>query len=420
MNKTFALDLIRDYTKIALCSADEISENLKIIKKLLNAYRVRFTDITFRIGASFILFEVNLKDGKDFSKVRSYQNDLSVILSGSRLILTISSVGIGIEIKRRNPDRIGLKHLLDSKSVEHTSQILPIVLGMDINNCPVVEDLTKMPHLLIAGATGQGKSTFLNTLIVSLIYCKRPNEVKFVMIDPKRVEFSLYSKIENCYLAKVPDSPQSIITDTEDVMATLNSLCIEMDERYKLLEKAFVKQLTEYNEKFKAKKLKPQEGHRFMPYIVVIIDEFADLIMTAGKDAEFPIVRLAQLARAVGIHVIIATQRPSTNVITGLIKANFPVRIAFKVSSYVDSKTILDSTGAQQLMGRGDILIQYDNDVKRVQSPFIDMDDIDSICTYLSNQMSQNSKPYILSETPKNKNTCTNDREEKDPLFIAA
>ncbi|MDE6740944.1 MAG: DNA translocase FtsK, partial [Muribaculaceae bacterium] len=369
--------------------ADELLENKQKIKQTLLDFGIPITSIEATVGPTVTLYEIRPDTGVKIAKIRNLVDDLALSLAanGVRIIAPIPGKGtVGIEVANKDAQTVSMRTIIESKAYQSTKYKLPVALGSTISNEVYIADLAKMPHLLVAGATGQGKSVGLNAIVTSLLYSKRPEELKFVMVDPKRVEFSLYSKIEKYYLAKIPDSPQPIITNMENVVATLSSLCVEMDERYMLLEKAFVRQVTEYNDKFKAKKLDPRDGHRFMPYIVVIIDEFADLIMTAGKDVELPIARLAQLARAVGIHVIIATQRPSTNVITGMIKANFPVRIAFKVSSGVDSKTILDSTGAQQLIGRGDMLISNNGEMTRVQCAFVDTPEVEEVCDYIARQ----------------------------------
>lgn len=380
--------------------ADEQMENKEKIKKTLLDFGIPITSIEATVGPTVTLYEIRPDTGVKIARIRNLADDLALSLAakGIRIIAPIPGKGtVGIEVANKTPRTVSMRTIIQSKSYQESKYYLPVALGSTISNDVYIADLAKMPHLLVAGATGQGKSVGLNAIVTSLLYSKRPEELKFVMVDPKRVEFSLYSKIENYYLAKIPNSPQPIITNMENVVATLSSLCVEMDERYKLLEKAFVRQVIEYNDKFKAKKLDPREGHRFMPYIVVIIDEFADLIMTAGKEVELPIARLAQLARAVGIHVIIATQRPSTNVITGMIKANFPVRIAFKVSSGVDSKTILDSTGAQQLIGRGDMLISNNGEMIRVQCAFVDTPEVEEVCDYIARQPYPQG-PYILPE----------------------
>lgn len=380
--------------------ADEQIENKEKIRKTLLDFGIPITSIEATVGPTVTLYEIRPENGVKIAKIRNLVDDIALSLAaiGVRIIAPIPGKGtVGIEVANKDPQTVSMRTIIQSKAYQESKFKLPVALGSTISNEVYIADLAKMPHLLVAGATGQGKSVGLNAIITSLLYSKRPEELKFVMVDPKRVEFSLYSKIEKYYLAEIPNSEQPIITNMENVVATLSSLCVEMDERYKLLEKAYVRQVSEYNEKFRQKRLDPREGHRFMPYIVVIIDEFADLIMTAGKEVEVPIARLAQLARAVGIHVIIATQRPSTNVITGMIKANFPVRIAFKVSSGVDSKTILDSTGAQQLIGRGDMLISNNGEMIRVQCAFVDTPEVEEVCDYIARQPYPQGA-YILPE----------------------
>ncbi|MDE6018019.1 MAG: DNA translocase FtsK [Muribaculaceae bacterium] len=393
-------DFLRPGSDKISVDAEEQIENKEKIRKTLLDFGIPITSIEATVGPTVTLYEIRPDSGVKIAKIRNLADDLALSLAakGVRIIAPIPGKGtVGIEVANKEAQTVSMRTIIQSKSYQDSKFKLPIALGSTISNNVYIADLAKMPHLLVAGATGQGKSVGLNAIITSLLYSKRPEELKFVMVDPKRVEFSLYSKIENYYLAKIPDSPQPIITNMENVVATLSSLCVEMDERYKLLEKAFVRQVSEYNEKYREKKLNPKEGHRFMPYIVVIIDEFADLIMTAGKEVELPIARLAQLARAVGIHVIIATQRPSTNVITGMIKANFPVRIAFKVSSGVDSKTILDATGAQQLIGRGDMLISNNGEMVRVQCAFVDTPEVEEVCNYIARQPYPQG-PFILPE----------------------
>lgn len=393
-------DFLRPGTDRISVDADEQLENKEKIRKTLLDFGIPITSIEATVGPTVTLYEIKPENGVKIVKIKNLVDDIALSLAaiGVRIIAPIPGKGtVGIEVANKDPQTVSMRTIIQSKAYQEAKYKLPVAMGSTISNDVYIADLSKMPHLLVAGATGQGKSVGLNAIITSLLYSKRPEELKFVLVDPKRVEFSLYSKIENYYLAMIPDSPQPIITNMENVVATLSSLCVEMDERYQLLEKAFVRQVSEYNEKFKAKKLDPREGHRFMPYIVVVIDEFADLIMTAGKEVEQPIARLAQLARAVGIHVIVATQRPSTNVITGMIKANFPVRIAFKVASGVDSKTILDSTGAQQLIGRGDMLISNNGEMTRVQCAFVDTPEVEEICDYISRQPYPQG-PYILPE----------------------
>lgn len=410
-------DYLRPGTDKISVDADELLENKQKIKQTLLDFGIPITSIEATVGPTVTLYKIRPDTGVKIAKIRNLVDDLALSLAanGVRIIAPIPGEGtVGIEVANKEAQTVSMRTIIQSKTYQNSRYKLPVALGSTISNEVYIADLAKMPHLLVAGATGQGKSVGLNAIVTSLLYSKRPEELKFVMVDPKRVEFSLYSKIEKYYLAKIPDSPQPIITNMENVVATLSSLCVEMDERYMLLEKAFVRQVTEYNEKFKANKLDPRDGHRFMPYIVVIIDEFADLIMTAGKEVELPIARLAQLARAVGIHVIIATQRPSTNVITGMIKANFPVRIAFKVSSGVDSKTILDATGAQQLIGRGDMLISNNGEMTRVQCAFVDTPEVEEVCDYIARQPYPQG-PYILPEPQVNGD---GEAQEVDPASV--
>lgn len=418
------MDYLRPGSDKISVDVDEQKENKEKIQSTLLDFGIPITSIKATVGPTVTLYEIRPDNGVKIAKIRNLADDLALALAakGVRIIAPIPGKGtVGIEVANKDAQTVSMRTIIQSAVYQNSRYKLPVALGSTISNEVYIADLAKMPHLLVAGATGQGKSVGLNAIITSLLYSKRPEELKFVMVDPKRVEFALYSKIEKYYLAKIPDSPQPIITNMENVVATLSSLCVEMDERYKLLEKAYVRQVTEYNEKFKERKLDPREGHRFMPYIVVIIDEFADLIMTAGKEVELPIARLAQLARAVGIHVIIATQRPSTNVITGMIKANFPVRIAFKVSSGVDSKTILDSTGAQQLIGRGDMLISNNGEMTRVQCAFVDTPEVEEVCDYIARQPYPQG-PYILPEPQMGGDGDAQDMDpaamgKKDPLL---
>lgn len=377
------------------------------------------------VSPTVVRFEFIPKERVMMMQIRSCEEVLNEALSDYgpvRLIAPIPGKGtIAVEVPRLDRQIVRLREVLESKVFQESEANLPVALGIDSENNMVVADLAKMPHLLIAGATGQGKSVGLNAIIASLLYRKTPDELKFVMIDPKMVEFSLYAKIEAHYLAKIPDAEDAIITDMDKVVATLSSLCVEMDNRYQLLKAAHTRNIEEYNEKIKEKRLNPLEGHRFLPYIVVVVDEFSDLIMTAGKEVEIPIARLAQKARAVGMHVIIATQRPSTNVITGIIKANFPARIAFKVSSGVDSKTILDTPGAQQLIGRGDMLISNNAPMVRVQCAFIDTPEVEAICDYIERQP-YGQGAYELPEpvatgTGESDSEIGNNFGDKDPLF---
>ena len=338
--------------------------------------------------------------GIRISKIKNLEDDIALSLKalGIRIIAPIPGKGtIGIEVPNKNPTVVSMRSVLSSQKFQKAQMELPIALGKTISNETFVYDLAKMPHLLMAGATGQGKSVGLNAILASLLYKKHPAEIKFVLVDPKKVELTLFNKIERHYLAKLPDTEDAIITDTTKVIHTLNSLCIEMDARYDLLKDAFVRNIKEYNQKFKDRKLNPEDGHRFLPYIILVIDEFADLIMTAGKEIETPIARLAQLARAIGIHLIVATQRPSVNVITGIIKANFPARIAFRVTSKIDSRTILDSGGADQLIGKGDMLIAVGSDLTRLQCAFIDTPEVEKLTDFIGSQRAY-PEAYMLPE----------------------
>lgn len=385
------LDLLKKYDsgENVTINQQELERNKnKIIETLAN-YGIGISQIKATIGPTVTLYEIVPEAGVRISKIKNLEDDIALSLSalGIRIIAPIPGKGtIGIEVPNSHPTMVSMRSVIASQKFQTAKMDLPIAFGKTISNETFVADLTKMPHLLMAGATGQGKSVGLNAIIASLLYKKHPSELKFVMVDPKKVELTLYTKIERHYLAKLPDSEEAIITDNNKVINTLNSLCIEMDERYDLLKNAYVRNLKEYNEKFKQRKLNPENGHRFLPYIVLIVDEFADLIMTAGKEVETPIARLAQLARAVGIHLIIATQRPSVNVITGTIKANFPARVAFRVTSKIDSRTILDSSGADQLIGKGDMLFTTGNELVRLQCAFVDTPEVDEITEYIGSQ----------------------------------
>ena len=404
--------------------AEEQLANKEQIKRTLLDFDIPIVSIEATVGPTVTLYEIVPDKGIRVSKIRALVDDIALSLSaeGIRIIAPIPGKGtVGIEVANKVKQTVSMRTVLKSPAFQNTKYKLPIALGSTISNDVFMADLAKMPHLLVAGATGQGKSVGLNAIIASLLYSKRPDELKFVMIDPKMVEFSLYAKIEGHYLAKIPDAEDAIITDMDKVVATLSSLCIEMDNRYQLLKEASTRNIIEYNEKIKNKQLNPNDGHRYLPYIVVIVDEFSDLIMTAGKEVEIPIARLAQKARAVGMHVIIATQRPSTNVITGIIKANFPARIAFKVSSGVDSKTILDTTGAQQLIGRGDMLVSNSAPMVRVQCAFIDTPEVQKICDHISAQPYAQGA-YILPEPQTGKSDSDGEGSaaslsERDPLF---
>lgn len=385
------LDLLRKYETgdNVTVNQQELEQNKNRIVETLANYGIGISQIKATIGPTVTLYEIVPEAGVRISKIKNLEDDIALSLAalGIRIIAPIPGKGtIGIEVPNSNPTMVSMRSVIASSKFQQAKMDLPIAFGKTIENETFVADLAKMPHLLMAGATGQGKSVGLNAIIASLLYKKHPTELKFVMVDPKKVELTLYSKIERHYLAKLPDSEDAIITDNTKVIHTLNSLCIEMDDRYELLKNAYVRNLKEYNEKFKNRKLNPEHGHRFLPYIVLIVDEFADLIMTAGKEVETPIARLAQLARAVGIHLIIATQRPSVNVITGIIKANFPARVAFRVTSKIDSRTILDSAGADQLIGKGDMLFTTGNELVRLQCAFVDTPEVDDITEYIGSQ----------------------------------
>ena len=385
------LDLLRDHSAGSGITIDqeELEENKNRIVDTLNNYKIGIANIKATVGPTVTLYEIVPEAGIRISKIKNLEDDIALSLSalGIRIIAPIPGRGtIGIEVPNKNPRMVSMRSVIASPKFQNAEMELPIAFGKTISNETFVVDLAKMPHLLMAGATGQGKSVGLNAILTSLIYKKHPAEVKFVLIDPKKVELTLFNKIERHYLAKLPDTDDAIITDTTKVINTLNSLCIEMDLRYDLLKDAMVRNIKEYNTKFKNRKLNPNEGHKFLPYIVLVVDEFADLIMTAGKEVETPIARLAQLARAIGIHLIIATQRPSVNVITGLIKANFPARIAFRVTSKIDSRTILDNSGADQLIGRGDMLFTQGNELTRLQCAFVDTPEIADITDFIGSQ----------------------------------
>jgi DNA segregation ATPase FtsK/SpoIIIE, S-DNA-T family len=395
------IDLLKDYSSGGITiNQEELEENKNKIVETLRNYKIEIAQIKATVGPSVTLYEIVPEAGIRISKIKSLEDDIALSLSalGIRIIAPIPGKGtIGIEVPNKNPTMVSMKSVIGSARFQEAEMELPIALGKTISNETFVVDLAKMPHLLMAGATGQGKSVGLNAVLTSLLYKKHPAEVKFVLVDPKKVELTLFNKIERHYLAKLPDTEDAIITDNNKVINTLNSLCVEMDNRYSLLKEAMVRNIKEYNEKFKSRKLNPENGHRFLPYIVLVVDEFADLIMTAGKEVETPIARLAQLARAIGIHLIIATQRPSVNVITGIIKANFPARIAFRVTSKIDSRTILDTQGADQLIGRGDMLYTNGNDVVRVQCAFVDTPEVERITEFIGSQKAY-ANAYLLPE----------------------
>jgi S-DNA-T family DNA segregation ATPase FtsK/SpoIIIE len=420
------LDLLKEYSGGGITiNQAELEENKNNIVETLRNYKIEIAQIKATVGPSVTLYEIVPEAGIRISKIKSLEDDIALSLSalGIRIIAPIPGKGtIGIEVPNKNPTMVSMKSVIGSAKFQEAEMELPIALGKTISNETFVVDLAKMPHLLMAGATGQGKSVGLNAVLTSLLYKKHPAEVKFVLVDPKKVELTLFNKIERHYLAKLPDSGDAIITDNTKVINTLNSLCVEMDDRYSLLKDAMVRTIKEYNEKFKNRKLNPENGHRFLPYIVLVVDEFADLIMTAGKEVETPIARLAQLARAIGIHLIIATQRPSVNVITGIIKANFPARIAFRVTSKIDSRTILDTQGADQLIGRGDLLYTNGNDIVRVQCAFVDTPEVEKITEFIGSQKAY-PNAYLLPEYVGEGESGINldmDISERDALFREA
>lgn len=384
------LELLEDHNfGNAEVSNEELISNKNKIVETLRHYKIEITKIRATIGPTITLYEIVPAPGIRISKIKNLEDDIALSLAalGIRIIAPIPGRGtIGIEVPNQSPEVVSMRSILSSKKFQESSAELPVALGKTISNETYLFDLVKMPHILVAGATGQGKSVGVNVIITSLLYKKHPSQLKFVFVDPKKVELNLYTILEKHYLAKLPGEEEPVITDIQKVKYTLNSINVEMDQRYDLLKKAHARNVKEYNKKFVNRRLNPEKGHKYMPYIVVIIDEFADLIMTAGKEIELPIARIAQLARAVGIHMIIATQRPSTNIITGVIKANFPARIAFKVASMVDSRTILDTPGANQLIGKGDMLIASGSNITRVQCAFVDTPEVEKICSFISEQ----------------------------------
>jgi S-DNA-T family DNA segregation ATPase FtsK/SpoIIIE len=384
------LDLLDDHaSENAEVSNEELISNKNKIVETLRHYKIEITKIRATIGPTITLYEIVPAPGIRIAKIKNLEDDIALSLSalGIRIIAPIPGRGtIGIEVPNQKPEIVSMRSIIGSKKFQDSTYELPIALGKTISNETFMVDLAKMPHILVAGATGQGKSVGLNAIITSLLYKKHPSQLKFVLVDPKKVELNLYASLEKHFLAKMPDEEDAIITDIQKVKNTLNSVNIEMDSRYDLLKKAHVRNIIEYNTKFIGRRLNPEKGHRYLPYIVVIVDEFADLIMTAGKEIELPIARIAQLARAVGIHMIIATQRPSINIITGVIKANFPTRIAFKVASMIDSRTILDTPGANQLIGKGDMLVSSGSTMTRVQCAFVDTPEVERICEFIADQ----------------------------------
>ncbi|MCH1454571.1 MAG: DNA translocase FtsK [Flavobacteriaceae bacterium] len=417
-------DLLKDYGESSITiDQEELELNKNKIVDTLKNYNIGISKIKATVGPTVTLYEIVPEAGIRISKIKNLEDDIALSLSalGIRIIAPIPGKGtIGIEVPNQKPSIVSMRSVIASNKFQTAEMELPIALGKNISNETFVVDLTKMPHLLMAGATGQGKSVGLNAVLTSLLYKKHPAEIKFVLVDPKKVELNIYNKIERHYLAKLPDTEEAIITDNTKVIHTLNSLCIEMDNRYELLKNGMCRNLKEYNQKYRERKLNPEDGHSFLPYIVLVVDEFADLIMTAGKEVETPIARLAQLARAVGIHLIIATQRPSVNVITGIIKANFPARIAFRVTSKIDSRTILDSGGADQLIGRGDMLYTQGNELTRIQCAFVDTPEVQKISDYIGSQMGY-ANAYILPEyVEENASTLDLDPSDRDDLFREA
>ncbi len=419
------IDLLKDYGRSGInINKQELEDNKNKIVETLSHYKIDIAKIKATVGPTVTLYEIVPAPGVRISKIKNLEDDIALSLSalGIRIIAPIPGKGtIGIEVPNSNPEMVPMRTLIASEKFQNCDYELPIVLGKTITNETYMFDLTKMPHLLVAGATGQGKSVGLNAILVSILYKKHPAQVKFVLIDPKKVELTLFNRIERHFLAKLPGEGDAIITDTSKVVNTMNSLCIEMDNRYELLKEAQVRTIKEYNVKFIERKLNPEKGHRYLPYIVVLIDEFADLIMTAGKEIEHPIARIAQLARAIGIHLIVATQRPSVNVITGMIKANFPARIAFRVLSKIDSRTILDGSGADQLIGRGDMLIMNGSELIRLQCGFVDTPEVDSICAFIGDQRAY-PEALILPEYSGEGGDSENDFDmnELDPMFADA
>lgn len=404
------IDLLNDYSqnKIPVPHSELTQNKDKIIETLIN-FKIGIVSIKATIGPTVTLYEIIPDAGVKISKIKNLEDDIALSLAalGIRIIAPIPGKGtIGIEVPNKNREIVSLKSIISSDKFEYSNMELPIVMGKTIANEVWMADLASMPHLLIAGATGQGKSVGLNVVLTSLIYKKHPSQLKLVLVDPKKVELSLYNKLEKHFLAKLPGDDEAIITEVKKVIKTLNSLCLEMDQRYELLKEAGVRNIKEYNSKFVKRLLDPKDSHRFLPYIVLVIDEFADMIMVAGKEIELPIARLAQLARAVGIHLVLATQRPSVNVITGTIKANFPVRISYRVTSKIDSRTILDTGGAEQLVGRGDMLLSMNSEVIRLQCPFLDTDEVERVCGFIGRQNGYASA-YILPE-------CDDEDEQSD------
>jgi S-DNA-T family DNA segregation ATPase FtsK/SpoIIIE len=417
------IELMKEYGSGGVSiNKEEIESNKDRIVQTLSHYKIDIAKIKATVGPTVTLYEIVPAPGVRISKIKNLEDDIALSLSalGIRIIAPIPGKGtIGIEVPNSNPEMVSMRSLIASEKFQNFDGELPVVMGKTITNETYVFDMTKMPHLLVAGSTGQGKSVGLNAILISILYKKHPAQVKFVLVDPKKVELTLYNKIERHFLAKLPGEEDAIITDTSKVVNTLNSLCIEMDDRYELLKDAGVRTIKEYNAKFIARRLNPEKGHRYLPYIVVLIDEFADLIMTAGKEVEHPIARIAQLARAIGIHLIVATQRPSVNVITGMIKANFPARIAFRVLSKIDSRTILDASGADQLIGRGDMLISTGSDMKRLQCGFVDTPEVEEICSFIGDQRAYPEALILPEYIPEGSEGGSDfDMNEIDPMFV--
>jgi S-DNA-T family DNA segregation ATPase FtsK/SpoIIIE len=415
------VSILKEHKSESSFDNNEVFENKENIIKTLSEYKVSIRQISATVGPTVTLYEIVPERGVRLARIKSLEDDIALSLSalGIRIIAPIPGRGtVGIEVPNKKPEIVSMRSLITSKAYQETKFDLPLALGRTITNDPFIVDLTKMPHLLVAGATGQGKSVGINAIITSILYKKHPSEVKFVLIDPKRVELPLYAKIERHFLAKLPGEEDAIITDTQKVISTLNSLCIEMDNRLELLKGAQARNIKEYNEKFISRKLNPEKGHKYLPYIVLIIDEFADLIMTAGREIEGPIGRLAQLARAIGIHLIISTQRPSTNIITGFIKANFPTRIAFRVFSSIDSRTILDATGADRLVGRGDMLVSSGNEPVRVQCAFIDTPEIEELTEFIGSQQGYPDAMHLPEFIDDSEGGVLDvDLRKRDPMF---
>ncbi|HPR28991.1 MAG TPA: DNA translocase FtsK, partial [Chitinophagales bacterium] len=415
-----AIELLEDHQSEGVAiDTNELERNKDQIISTLSNYNIQISKIKATIGPTVTLYEIVPAAGVRISKIKNLEDDIALSLAalGIRIIAPIPGKGtIGIEVPNVNKEVVSMRSQIASEKFQQAKMDLPICLGKTISSENYIADLTRMPHLLMAGATGQGKSVGINSILISLLYKKHPSQLKFVMVDPKKVELSLFSAIEKHFLAKLPGEEEAIITDTRKVVNTLNALCIEMDTRYELLKNAQVRNIKEYNAKFMRKKLNPKEGHMYLPYIVLVIDEFADLIMTAGKEVEMPIARIAQLARAVGLHCIIATQRPSVNIITGTIKANFPARVAFKVASKVDSRTILDASGADQLIGRGDMLLSIGSDIVRLQCPFVDTPEVDEVVQHIAHQPSYPEAfllpEYVDEKDVKERGEMDDDRDE--------